>query len=206
MAQFGGMELTNAGRNILAKALLGKTLRFTRAWAGDGYLPDDVDVREMTQIIKPHREMEIAEMSIPPHIGTAKITVVLTNKELTTGFFFREIGLFAEDPDTGEEFLYGYCNSGDTADYMPGQDSRADVVYYRFALTVVVDQAKDVTAIFSDNPLAVTHAQLEEQTDEILKHFREREDFLQKQIDDLAQASIINSIEHAKTGGENLGV
>ena len=42
MAQFGGMELTNAGRNILAKALLGKTLKFTRAWAGDGYITDDV--------------------------------------------------------------------------------------------------------------------------------------------------------------------
>ena len=204
MAQFGGMQLTNAGRNILAKALLGKTLKFTRALAGDGYLPEDTDVREMTHIIKPHREMEIAEMSIPPHIGTAKITVILSNKELTTGFFFREIGLFAEDPDTGKEFLYGYCNSGDTADYMPGQDG-PDAVYYRFELTVIVDQAKNVTAIFSDNPLAVTHAQLNTRTDEILKHFREREDFLQKQIDDLAQASIINSIEHAKIGGAELG-
>ena len=195
MAQFGGMELTNAGRNILAKALLGKTLTFTKAWAGDGFLPEGVDVREMTQIVNPHREMEIAEMSIPPHIGTAKITVILTNKELTTGFFFREIGLFAEDPDTHEELLYGYCNSGNTADYMPGQDG-PDAVYYRFDLTVIVDQAKNVTAIFSDNPLAVTHKQLETKSDEILMYFRKREEFLQKQIDDLAQASIINSLEH----------
>ena len=195
MAQFGGMELTNAGRNILAKALLGKTLKFTRAWAGDGYLPEGVDVREMTQIVHPHREMEIAEMSIPPHIGTAKITVVLTNKELTTGFFFREIGLFAEDPDTHEELLYGYCNSGNTADYMPGQDG-PDAVYYRFDLTVIVDQAKNVTAIFSDNPLAVTHSQLEAKSDEILMYLRKREQFLQKQIDELAHASIINSLEH----------
>ena len=195
MAQFGGMELTNAGRNILAKALLGKTLKFTKAWAGDGFLPEGVDVREMTQIVNPHREMEIAEMSIPPHIGTAKITVILTNKELTTGFFFREIGLFAEDPDTHEELLYGYCNSGNTADYMPGQDG-PDAVYYRFDLTVIVDQAKNVTAIFSDNPLAVTHKQLEAKSDEILMYFRKREEFLQKQIDDLAQANIINSLEH----------
>lgn len=195
MAQFGGMELTNAGRNILAKALLGKTLKFTRAWAGDGYLPEGTDVREMTQIVKPHREMEIAEMSIPPHIGTAKITVILSNKELTAGFFFREIGLFAEDPDTGTEFLYGYCNAGDTADYMPGQDG-PDVVFYRFDLTVIVDQAKNVTAIFSDNPLAVTHMQLNQRTDEILKYFREREEILQFQIDKLSEASIENSLEH----------
>ena len=195
MAQFGGMELTNAGRNVLAKALAGKVLKFSRAWAGDGYLPEGQDVREMTQIVRPHREMEIAEINIPPHIGTAKITVILTNKELTTGFFFREIGLFAEDPDTGEEFLYGYCNSGNTADYMPGQDG-PDAVYYRFDLTVIVDQAKNVTAIFSDNPLAVTHKQLDERSDEILKYHREREERLQRQINLLAQASIINSLEH----------
>ena len=195
MAQFSGMELTNAGRNILAKALLGQTLRFTRAWAGDGYLPEGQDVREMTDIVTPHREMEIEEMSIPPHIGTAKITVVLSNKELTTGFFLREIGLFAEDPDTGDELLYGYCNAGDTADYMPGQDG-PDAVYYRFDLTVIVDQAQNVTAIFSDNPLAVTHKQLDERADKILKHLREREDYLQRQINSLARASIINSLEH----------
>ena len=189
------MELTNAGRNILAKALTGKPLKFTRAWAGDGYLPEGQDVREMTNIVKPHREMEIAEMSIPPHIGTAKITVVLTNKELNTGFFFREIGLFAQDPDTGEDLLYGYCNSGDTADYMPGQDG-PDAVYYRFDLTVIVDQAQNVTAVFSDNPLAVTHKQLDERTDILLKHFREHEENLQHPINCLAQASIINSLEH----------
>ena len=195
MAQFSGMELTNAGRNILAKALLGKPLKFTKAWAGDGYLPEGQDVKVMTDIVKPHRVMEIAEMNIPPHIGTAKITVVLTNKELTTGFFLREIGLFAEDPDTGDEFLYGYCNAGDTADYMPGQDG-PDAVYYRFDLTVIVDQAQNVTAIFSDNPLAVTHKQLEDKADELLKHFREHEELLQRQIDSLAEASIINSLEH----------
>ena len=194
MAQFNGMELTNAGRNILAKALTGKPLKFTTAWAGDGYLPEGQDVRELTGLVQPHRIMEIAEMSIPPHIGTAKITIVLTNKEMESGFFFREIGLFAEDPDTGEELLYGYSNSGNTADYMPGQDG-PDAVYYRFDLTVIVDQAKNVTAIFSDNPLAVTHRQLNERTDEILKYIREREQFLQDQINKLAQASMIDSLE-----------
>ena len=34
VAQFGGMELTNAGRNLIAKALTGKTLKFSKAVAG----------------------------------------------------------------------------------------------------------------------------------------------------------------------------
>ena len=195
MAEFNGVKLTNAGRNILAKALLGKPLKFTCAWVGDGYSPADDEIPAMTQIVSPHSRKEIAEMSIPPHIGTANITVIFTNKELTTGFFLREVGLFAEDPDTGEELLYGYANAGDTADYMPGYGG-ADTVYYRFNLTVIVDQAKNVTAVFSENPLAVTHQQLEAVQDSLLKHFREREALLQYQIDCLAEASIINSLEH----------
>jgi hypothetical protein len=139
--------------------------------------------------------MEIADMSIPPYIGTAKITVVLSNKDMTAGFFLREIGLFAQDPDTGAELLYGYANSQDTADYMPGQDG-ADPVYYRFDLTVIVDQAKNITAVFSDNPLAVTHRQLDDRTDEIYREIRKRNDAIQHQINCLAQASMINSLEH----------
>ena len=195
MAQFGGMKLTNAGRNILAKALTGKPLKFTKAWAGDGYPPSDEEILTMTDLVQPHREMEIADMSIPPYIGTAKITVVLSNKDMTAGFFLREIGLFAQDPDTGAELLYGYANSGDTADYMPGQDG-ADPVYYRFNLTVIVDQAKNITAVFSDNPLAVTHRQLDDRTDEIYREIRRRNDAVQHQLNCLAQASMINSLEH----------
>ena len=195
MAEFGGLELTNAGRTIIAKALTGKPLKFTRACAGDGYLPENADVRIMTDIIKPHRDMEIAKMNIPPFIGTAEITVILNNKDMTTGFFFREVGLFAEDPDTGDEMLYGYCNAGDFADYMPGYGG-ADTVYYNLNLTVIVDQAQNVTAVFSENPLAVTYQQLEDRTDEIYREFRKREDKLQHQINYLAKASIINSLEH----------
>lgn len=195
MAEFGGAYLTNAGRNVLAAALTGKTLKFTRAWAGNGELPDPPDIPNMTDLINPIREMEIAKMSIPPYIGTAKILLTLNNKDLKAGFFLREIGLFAEDPETGEEVLYGYCNSGNTADYIPGYGG-ADTLNYHMNLTVIVDQAQNVTAIFSDNPLAVTYEDLDERTDEIYREMITRNDKIQHQINLLAQASMLNSIEH----------
>ncbi len=152
MAEFGGTELTNGGRNILAKALVGKMIKFTRAYAGEGFLPDGQDIGEMTGLISPICEMGISGMDIPPYIGTAKISVVLTNKDLARGFFLREIGLFAEDPDTHEEVLYSYCNAGDKADYVPGYGG-ADAIYYQVDFTAVVDQAQEVTAVFVENPL-----------------------------------------------------
>ena len=152
MAEFGGTELTNGGRNILAKALVGKRIKFTRAYAGEGFLPEGQDISEMTDLIAPIHEMGISGMDIPPLIGTAKISVVMSNKDVPRGFFVREIGLFAEDPDTHEEVLYSYCNAGDKADYMAGYGG-ADAIYYQVDFTAVVDQAKDVTAVFVENPL-----------------------------------------------------
>ncbi|MBR0204321.1 MAG: hypothetical protein IJQ56_08155 [Synergistaceae bacterium] len=195
MAQFNGMQLTNAGRDVLAKAITGKTLKFTRGLAGTGYLPEGQEVGELENLIAPYRDMEIAAIDMTGHTGTAKITLILSNKELLTGFFLREIGLFAEDPDTGQEILYGYSNSGNTADFMPAQDG-PDAVYYRFNITVIVDQAKNVTAIFSDNPLAVTHSEMDSRLDTVILAMKARDDFLQKQIDMLAHASIMNSLEH----------
>lgn len=187
------MTLTNAARNLLAKALTGKTLKFTRGAAGSGYFPEGQDAGEITELVEYVRDMEIASMSIPPNVGTAKITLVLTNKELTQSFFLREIALFAEDPDTGQEVLYGYCNAGDTADFIPAQDS-PDPVYYRFNLTIIVDRAKNITAIFAEDPLAVTHNEMNSRIDTILLAMKAEHDILQYQIDQLANASIRNSL------------
>ena len=138
--------------------------------------------------------MQIQHLEIPPYIGTAKITVELTNKELVEGFFLREIGLFALDPDTGEELLYGYTTAK-VADFIPGQDG-LDVVHYVYALTAVIGQAKNVTAIFADNPLHVTYIELDEKIDSVLKYIKEHDEALQNQIDILANTSIINSMKH----------
>ena len=194
MAQFGGMTITYAGRNLLAKALVGKQLKFTRAWAGDGYLPDGAKIEELEDIITRKREMLIKNLEIPPYIGTAKITTELTNKDLLEGFFIREIGLFALDPDTGQEVLYGYTTAGNTADFIPGENG-PDIVHYVYALTVVIGQAKDVTAIFAENPLHVTYIELNEKVDTILKYIKSHDNDLQEQINKLANTNIMNSMK-----------
>ena len=195
MAQFGGVELTNAGRALLAKVLTGKTLKFTCGWAGDGYVPEGQDVAELQDVISRHRQIQINNIEIPNNIGTASISLELSNKELIQGFFIREVGIFAEDPDTGREVLYGYCNSGDTADFIPGQ-SGVDVVFYRFDITVVIGQAEKVTAVFAENPLHVSYVQFNESNDKILRYIQEKIDGLQEQINKLSQTLILNSANH----------
>ena len=70
----------------------------------------------------------------------------------------REFGLFAFDPDTGEEKLYCYRNTGVLSEYIPGGDSDTiwDVI---FAIVTVVDEATNVTAIIDGNLAFVTQTE-----------------------------------------------
>ena len=100
-----GMRITKAGRNLLAKALTGKELHFTRAFAGDGVLTSEI-ISDMTALISPKRELPIQSIEIPEGVGVCEIILEMNNADLSNGFFLREYGLFAQDPDTEEEILY----------------------------------------------------------------------------------------------------
>ena len=214
MAQFSDMVLTNAGRGLIARTLTGKGLQFTRAVAGSGVvtgyetIPDPSTehdryiefintVAEFSDLVQPIREMEIRGIDIPPQVGTATIKTLLSNEGCSLGFFFNEVGLFAQDPDTNEEVLYGYCSAGNKGDFMPGQGT-ANAVKYYFDLVVVIGQAGSVTAIFSGDPAAVTVTELDDRIDSVLKHIKTQDDLLQYQIDCLAEASIKKSLAAAE--------
>lgn len=157
MAQ--GMRLTYAGRNLLAKALTGKKLNFTRGYAGDGELTTE-NISELTGLISPKRELPIQSIEIPEGVGVAEVILEMNNAELSNGFFLREYGLFAQDPDTEEEVLYSYRNAGNEASYLPGSNG-ADTVQFTLSLMTIIDQAENVTATIASNNSYVTNSRLE---------------------------------------------
>ena len=197
MAEFAISILTNQGRNLIAQTMQGKQLKFSKFVVGSGTLPDGQDVAEMQGLIAPRLNMEIARIYNPGQTGVATISGVLTNKGLTQGFFMREIGLFAFIPDTDTEILYSYLYAGDKSDFIAAQEG-IDYLTYRFDLKVIIDQVKNVTAIFAEDPLSVTFDDLDNSIDDVIKLMREREKFLQDQINNLARTSINNSIAHLK--------
>ena len=201
MAEVINSTLTNAGRNLIVKALEGKQLKFTKGVVGSAYLPDGMEIATLSNVIAPMRNMDIGYISVPGEIGVAKITLEMSNKDLLTGFFIREIGVFALDPDTGDEVLYSYANFADTAHFLPGQDSEIPI-WYRIQIKTVIDQAKDVTAILTDNPLAVSYVELGEATDEIYKHFHAEIKELQRQIDTLSN-TVMRLILDKKEGEQS---
>ncbi|MBB4212765.1 FG-GAP repeat protein [Rhodothalassium salexigens DSM 2132] len=172
MADFPGLILTRAGRQILTRALIGQPLTFTRAAVGTGQVPADAE--GLTALVDERRSLAIAKMDTPGD-GTASVEVILTNAGVEQGFFVREIGLFARDPATDEDRLYAYANAGDRSDFLPAA-SGATMVEQIIRLITVIDQAETVTAEISDSLVLATQADLDalrDQTAETLDTLRQ---------------------------------
>lgn len=156
MANFPGLILTDRGRDILAAALTGETLTFTRVALGDGLAPANPE--GLATLVSEKRNAPIQSFAVIGN-GTSRIRAIVTNVGLAAGFFAREVGVFATDPDTGSETLYAYANAGDQADYLPAAGG-ATIVEQLFDLITVVDTAPNVVAVINDSLIYATKDEL----------------------------------------------
>lgn len=146
MANFPGLKMTAAGRELQAKAQTGQLLKFTRVALGDGLPPADPDA--LVALVNECQTLSVQRQEVPGD-GTAVLRVIMTNQGVKTGFYMRELATFAEDPDTGAEVLYSYSNAGDECDFLPAEG--AAVVWEGiFDLVTVVGNAENVTAVIDD--------------------------------------------------------
>ncbi|MEC0171178.1 phage tail protein, partial [Paenibacillus graminis] len=147
MAVFGGMTLTNKGLVLQGKAQAGAELNYTRIAVGDGSLSGQ-SVPALNGLISLKKNLPISRMRPQPP-NKAVIGATLSNADITTGFFFREIGVFAQDPDVGE-ILYAYANAGVTADYIAAGGG-SDIIEKAIDCVVIVGTAANITATIDDS-------------------------------------------------------
>ena len=104
MAKFNGFILTEKGRELLAKGLSGETITFTKMAIGDG--TSLTSERERTALVNQITTLPILNINVKRN-GTCEINALLTNKSVTTGFYIKELGIFAHGNDN-VEILYAY--------------------------------------------------------------------------------------------------
>ncbi|MFS0838050.1 phage tail protein [Paenibacillus sp. 1P03SA] len=170
MGAFGGFVLTNKGRNLQAKAQVGVTLNYTRMGVGDGQLGGQ-SIPALTKLIGEKKSLAISKLKIQTH-GRAVIGAVLSNQDVTTGFYFREIGIYAQDPDEGE-ILYCYGNAGSNAEYIPPVGG-ADIIEKSIDAIVVVGNAANVTATIDSSLVYATQGDLHDAEDRSKKYTDDR--------------------------------
>lgn len=142
MPNWANLMLTKQGKVLQAKAIAGSTLTITKMKLGSGIIPDGVSPEDLTGLIQPKQVLGLTAISV--NGGLAKIQSIVTNAELSEGYYIRECGVFATDPDDGEVM---YAIMTDTSpDFLPAASSSV-VISEEFSINVVTENVSNITAI-----------------------------------------------------------
>ncbi|MEK3947328.1 phage tail protein [Paenibacillus sp. FSL H7-0703] len=150
---FDGIEITNRGRNLLAKAEAGMTkITYTKFSIGDGKLSGQLPVM-LKALINEKVSFPVSRLKIQSE-NVVVPGFDFGNQGIPNGFFFREVGLWATDPDLGE-ILYAYANSGEGAEYIDAQNTSA-VLKKLFNFELTVSNTAQVTVVVDDTIIYAT--------------------------------------------------
>lgn len=138
---------TVKGRALDAKVIAGKTkLTLTKFKTGDG---SPVDLENLTDLVSPQQVIPISSLT-PKANGEADVEGIMTNAGLEKGYFFKEWGLFAQDPDEGE-ILYQVLIDANP-DYWLA-DGSATALSTELHLTIAIKDADSVSATIDPSGL-----------------------------------------------------
>ena len=108
MAEFNSHIITNAGRNLLARALAGEgKVIFTKAAFGNQ--KHSGNLREVTEL--KNKKLDLNVMNIRNDNGTAVLTVQISNQNVDQSFQTEEFGVYAKIEGDATEILYSYTTA-----------------------------------------------------------------------------------------------
>ena len=119
MGAFKSAVITKKGQELLAKVVAGTTkLEFTKIKVSDANLSGDL--ASMTGIGTIKQEEKVASV-VRKNGSNVTVSASFSNQTLGQGYYVRNLGLYANDPQAGE-ILYSISVADEsiaTADYMP---------------------------------------------------------------------------------------
>ncbi len=130
---------TTRGKQIELQGIEGQQIIFTKIKIGDGRITTQ-SPSQLTDLINVIAEAPIT--SLKRYDAYAAIRSVFQNIDVPEAFWWREVGLFATDPATGEEVLYAYQNAYDTAEYI----TPSSLVTKKINWTIYIDDGENLGA------------------------------------------------------------
>lgn len=138
-------RLTNYGRELIARSqATGKKLQYIKLVTGDGQL-DNQNIDTMTSVIAPKLECPFTSNGEFVGDGQFRIEFAVGNSTVTSGFFARELGVYAnlEGESDSAAKLIAYSNGGNYASYIPSRETPINSKV--FSLDVVIGNSTNVT-------------------------------------------------------------
>ncbi len=138
-------RLTNYGRELIARSqATGKKLQYIKLVTGDGQL-DNQNIDTMTSVIAPKLECPFTSNGEFVGDGQFRIEFAVGNSSVDSGFFARELGVYAnlEGESDSAAKLIAYSNGGNYASYIPSKETPINSKV--FSLDVVIGNSTNVT-------------------------------------------------------------
>lgn len=158
MSEWTPHVLTAAGRRLQAKVEAGLTLALTRMKLGSGQETID-EVDTLVDLVSVETELAISEAYANGEVCVVR--GVLNTANLEHGFYCREWGIFADDPDEGE-ILYAVLVD-EKPDWIPAHSPTELTITYCLNIAIangtIIDAEVDPAGIVDVDMLrAATHA------------------------------------------------
>ena len=168
-----GTTITLEGAKLLAKALNGKELKFTRGAFGDAIVngsmktPTVAERDALNALI--HEKMSLPITGYEIVDDQIIVSLQVKNDNVTADFRIAEMGLFAKDPDSNQEKLYGYAFAGNDGDKMHAANTDVQLEF-QVELVTKICGAKNVTAVITRTYIGLQQEDLDAHIASSLPH------------------------------------
>ena len=160
---FNGLQITDAGIQILLALIGGHTIQFSSIKLGDGNEP--ADFTEANDLTNTKQSLPVVRYKMVG-LDTILAGANLYGNAITEGFYWKEIGLFARDITTGSpEVMFSYDNAGESASYMPAGGTVTEML---IDLMIKVNNAENVQITLDDSLIYATKSDLDETENSII--------------------------------------
>lgn len=196
---FQAPKLTDAGKNLYYRNMAGEGIKFTTIQLGNGAISGPISA--MTALVSAVVTIDAAVKNNAEQY--ADVSGHFSNAELEEGFYWREIGVFAADPDypndRSHDILYCYQNAYDTADFIPV--ASVETVEKNITVPIIVGDASTVSCTLSSSQVLVSEADLEAHDKDENAHnalFEKINKELEKKQDTITAKGILKGDQDAK--------
>lgn len=151
MSNWGKPVLTKQGLKLQAKVDAGNAMQLTKCRLGSGMIGSGQQLEDLTELVAPVQTLPIASVTYSDDSHACIISAVTDNSTVTTGYYLREFGIYAKDPDDGE-ILYAVASDSEP-DFIPAKGTLT-VISQEIGVALTFANAANVTAAVNTSATA----------------------------------------------------
>ena len=142
MARFNTPVITNAGINIINRAINGENLEFSSIKIGDGTYTGSEDLRTFTELVGYKNTFNISAASVDGNV--LKINATVSNENVNVGYQIKEVGIYGK---VGNQETLIAIATAINPDFLADRTSAPVTIIMEFYLTI--DRASEINFTYS---------------------------------------------------------